>query len=116
MSDSANNLSPTMSDAASASHHDAQAMMRYDANKKSVVVAYVLWFFVGWLGGHRFYLKHTGTAIAMLIISLVSIPLSLLAVGALGFAVVGIWALVDAFLIPGMARDYNNRLITNLGM
>ena len=25
-------------------------------------------------------------------------------------------ALVDAFLIPGMARDYNNRLITNLGM
>lgn len=97
-------------------HRDAQAMMRYDANKKSVGVAYVLWFFFGGLGGHRFYLKQTGTAIAMLIIFLVSIPLSLILIGYIGFTIVGIWAIVDAFLIPGMTRDYNNRLISSLGM
>ena len=31
---------------------DAVAMMRYDANKKSVIVTYLLWFFLGWFGGH----------------------------------------------------------------
>ena len=116
MSDSATGQQPVPSDATGRSHRDAQAMMRYDANKKSVGVAYVLWFFFGSLGGHRFYLKQTGTAIAMLLIFLISIPLSFAFVGFFGFAVVGIWALVDAFLIPGMTRSYNNTLISNLGM
>lgn len=97
-------------------HRDTQAMMRYDANKKSAGIAYVLWFFFGGLGGHRFYLKQTGTAIAMLVIFLVSIPLSFVVIGLIGFAVVYVWVLVDAFLIPGMTRDYNNKLITNLDM
>ena len=116
MSDPARAQPAPMSDMARGTHRDAQAMMRYDANKKSVGVAYVLWFFFGGLGGHRFYLKQTGTAIAMLLICLVSIPLSFLLIGYVGFLIVGIWALVDAFLIPGMARDYNNRLISDLNM
>lgn len=100
----------------STAHRDAQAMMRYDANKKSLGVAYVLWFFFGGIGGHRFYLKQTGTAIAMLLIFLASIPLSFVLIGFIGFTIVGIWAIVDAFLIPGLTRDYNNRLITSLNM
>jgi len=95
---------------------DAEAMMRYDANKRSVGIAYVLWFFFGMLGGHRFYLKQTGTAIAMLIVTLLSIPLSFVAIGLLSFAVIWIWVIVDAFLIPGMARDYNNQLITRIAV
>ena len=63
---------------------DAQAIMRYDANKKSVGVAYVLWFFFGSLGAHRFYLKQTGTAVAMLIITLISIPLAFVVIGFAG--------------------------------
>src|ERR1700733_6315829 len=95
---------------------DTQAMMRYDANKKSVGVAYALWFFFGSFGAHRFYLKQTGTAIAMLIIPLVSIPLVFVAIGFIGLGVVWIWVIVDAFLIPGLTRGYNNRLINNLAM
>ena len=95
--------------------NDAGAMMRYDANKKSVGVAYVLWFFFGYLGAHRFYLGKTGTGILMLLICLLSIPLSLVLIGAVGFVIIGIWAIIDAFLIPGMARDFNNRLIVSLG-
>ncbi|WP_394002502.1 NINE protein [Xanthobacter versatilis] len=34
---------------------DARALMLCEANKKSAVVAYLLWFFLGGLGGHRFY-------------------------------------------------------------
>lgn len=104
-----------MSDSTSSRTSDARAMMRYDANKKSVGVAYILWFFVGSLGGHRFYLKRTGSAAAMLIIFIFSFLLSFVGVGLFGFAVIGIWALVDAFLIPGMARAYNNQLINQLG-
>jgi len=95
---------------------DTQAMMRYDANKKSVGVAYALWFFLGGLGGHRFYLKQTGTAAAMLIITLVSIPLAFLAIGFVGLGAIWIWVIVDAFLIPGITRSYNNQLINNLAM
>ncbi len=93
---------------------DAQVSMQYDANKKSGVVAYLLWFFLGGFGAHRFYLGSTGPAIAQLIITIVSILLLVVAIGALGFIVVGIWVLVDAFLIPGMIQDYNSRLAAHL--
>jgi TM2 domain-containing membrane protein YozV len=91
-------------------------MMRYDANEKSVGVAYVLWFFFGVIGPHRFYLKRTGTAFVMLIIFVVSAPLSFIGIGFIGLAIVGIWELVDAFLIPGLTRAYNNRLIARLNV
>ncbi len=59
-----------------------------DDRKKSPVATWLLWLFLGEFGAHRFYLGRIGTAIAML-----------LTLGGLL-----IWALVDAFLIPGMLR------------
>ena len=59
-----------------------------DTRKKSVAATWLLWLFLGELGAHRFYLGRIGTAIAML-----------LTLGGLF-----IWALVDAFLVPGMLR------------
>ena len=94
--------------------NDAALLMRYDANKRSALIAYLLWFFLGYFGIHRFYLKRTGSGIAMLLIALVSTVLLVVAVGALGYIVVGIWWCIDAFLIPGMTQDYNNRLIAQL--
>jgi len=94
---------------------DATALMRYDANKKSALVAYLLWFFLGWFGAHRFYLGRIGSGVAQLVITLVSLMLTVVGVGFLGFLIVAIWAFVDAFLIPGMTRDHNNRLIALLG-
>jgi TM2 domain-containing membrane protein YozV len=85
---------------------DARAMMLFEANKKTAVVAYVLWFFLGLLGGHNFYLKRTGVAIAQLILSITVI----------GMAVSAVWVLVDAFLIPGWVRTQNNLLIAQLGV
>ena len=52
---------------------------------------YVLWFFWGALGAHRFYLGHKGVGVAML-----------LTLGGLGF-----WALVDVFVIGGRLRQVN---------
>lgn len=63
--------------------------------KPSTGVAYLLAIFLGVFGAHRFYLKRTGSAVAML----------LLTITVFGLVVTSIWALVDLFLIPGMIRD-----------
>ena len=62
---------------------DTRALMLFEANKKTALVAYILWFFLGLFGGHNFYLKRTGVAVAQLI-------LTLTVVGALITVVLGI--------------------------
>src|SRR4051812_32215087 len=58
--------------------NDTRALMLYEANKKTALVAYLLWFFLGWFGAHNFYLERTGVAVAQLIltITLVGIVIS----------------------------------------
>jgi TM2 domain-containing membrane protein YozV len=85
--------------------HDARVLMLYEANKKTALVAYLLWFFLGWFGGHNFYLERTGVAVTQLILSLTIV----------GLLITIIWVLVDAFLIPGWVRRQNNLLAAQLG-
>ncbi len=91
-------------------------MMRYDANKKSLVVAYLLWIFVGWLGLHRIYLGRVLSGIAQLLLWLCCALLTVLTlgVGHVLFLVPAIWLLIDALLIPGIVRGYNNDLIDRI--
>ncbi|MEK1829873.1 TM2 domain-containing protein [Priestia megaterium] len=56
--------------------------------------AYALWFFLGGLGGHRYYAGNIGMAIAMT-----------LTLG--GF---GIWAFIDAFIIGGAIERKNEEV------
>lgn len=87
---------------------------RVTNDAKSAGIAYALWFFTGYLGGHRFYLGKTGTAVAQLILFILGILTSLLFVGFILLAAVGIWVLVDAFLIPGMIRSDKDLLRAKL--
>jgi TM2 domain-containing membrane protein YozV len=93
---------------------DAERMMRYDAGKKSALLAYVLWFFLGWFGVHRFYLGRVTSGIVMLVLWGLSWLTHFILIGFVGFAVIGLWWLIDALLIPGMARSYNEQLIDRL--
>jgi TM2 domain-containing membrane protein YozV len=93
---------------------DAVAMMRYDAAKRSALIAYLLWFFLGYLGAHRFYLGRFGSGLLMLLLFGLSWALTFLLIGYAGLLVIGIWWLVDAFLIPGMTSSYNTRVIERI--
>jgi TM2 domain-containing membrane protein YozV len=94
--------------------NQAVQTMMYDANRKSVGVAYLLWLFLGGAGGHRFYAGKTGSGIAMLILTVLGVILSIVGVGFLLLFAVGVWAIVDAFLIPGWIRNTNMLLAATL--
>ncbi|HXC75087.1 MAG TPA: TM2 domain-containing protein [Sphingomicrobium sp.] len=95
--------------ASPATANPARQHMIYDANRKSTGVAYLLWFFLGGFGAHRFYLGQTGTAVTQLLLLLLGwIPMFV------GWIALGIWLFVDLFLIPGIAREQNLRLADRL--
>lgn len=89
---------------------DVAKMMRYDASKKSVGVAYLLWFFLGGIGVHRFYVGHTGTGVAMLLLQLFGWLTAAAGVGVLLLGIVVLWWIIDAFLLPKMVERQNLRL------
>ena len=95
-------------------NQDTQAMMQYDANKKSMLVAYLLAIFVGTLGIHRFYLGEKNTAIIQLVLTVAGWLTAIILIGFVALAVVGVWVLVDLFLIPGLVAKQNNKLIAAL--
>ena len=66
----------------------------FDKRKKSKTIAYLLWFFTGGIGGHRFYSGDIKRAIFML-----------LTLGGLG-----IWTLIDVFFIGSRIEEKNDSL------
>lgn len=70
-----------------------------DNNGKTPVVAYLLWFFLGGFGAHRFYFGKTGSAIGMLGLNIASAVLSVIAIGLVGYLALFVWWVIDAFLI-----------------
>lgn len=89
---------------------DARAMMRYDAEKKSLLVAYLLWFFLGYGGVHRMYLGRWISGLFMLFTFGVSFLLTVVLVGYVGLAFIFLWWMVDALLTAMMVQNHNSRL------
>ncbi|MFN3607650.1 MAG: TM2 domain-containing protein [Hyphomonas sp.] len=59
--------------------------------KKSAGAAYLLWFFLGWISAHRFYLGKPVTAILQIV--------------SYFFLIGFVWWLVDLFLIPAIINQ-----------
>ncbi len=93
---------------------DAIARMRFESGRKSVLLAYVIWFFLGYGGVHRMYLGRWGSGLAMLAIFGLSWILMPVLIGWPIFVFILIWWLLDALLIPGIARSADDRLIQSL--
>ncbi|MGU3398253.1 TM2 domain-containing protein [Brucellaceae bacterium D45D] len=73
---------------------------RITNDSKSIVAAYVFWFFLWFLSAHRFYLGRPKTAILQILSYFIAI----------GF----IWLIIDAFLIPGMVQQQKNEMRRDL--
>ncbi|MGF2385895.1 TM2 domain-containing protein [Lentilactobacillus otakiensis] len=68
-----------------------------EKRQKSPAVAYLLALFAGFVGGHRYYMGKTGSAVAMTLITVLTLGI--------GISITGIWALVDLFLINGWLQE-----------
>lgn len=74
----------------------------FAGNGKNMILAYLLWWFLGTLGIHRFYLNHPKSGLAqLLLLALGWIPLFI------GWVVLGIWWLLDAYFIYKYVNEYN---------
>ena len=93
---------------------DAKMLLRYDANKKSVGLAYALWLLLGVLGAHRFYAGKVMTGLMMLAGTVTSFLLSFVMIGYLTIIPILIWVLVDVFFVGSWIRAFNLELIDRL--
>lgn len=87
---------------------DARELMLLESEVKTygknMVVAYVLWYFLGIFGGHRFYMGKIGTAVTQLILSITLV----------GTIVTTIWWIVDAFLLHTWVKERNDYVENNI--
>ncbi|MFN3537457.1 MAG: NINE protein [Brevundimonas sp.] len=93
---------------------DTQALMAFESNKKSTGLAYLLWFLTGGLGGHRFYTGRTGSAVVQLILSILGWLTIWVGVGLIFLLPLGVWLLVDVFLVGGWVQQHNDALMGRL--
>ena len=81
---------------------------RYQDSGPPVVptlVVYLVWFFLGAFGVHRFITGRVFTGLLMLVLNgLGWLTIWLFGLGLIFWIPLGIWWLVDALLIPGMVR------------
>lgn len=88
--------------------------LRYEANARSLLLAYLLWFFLGWFGLHRFYLGRPVSGLVMLLLNGLGWLLFALLIGYVFWGLLGLWWCVDAVLMPSMAEAYNNRVVDRI--
>lgn len=78
---------------------------------KSDGTAYLLWFFLGGFSAHNWYLGNTGQAVGQLSLYLLGwFTIWFFGLGMLFWFPLGIWLIVDLFMIPGFVRQANARL------
>ncbi len=78
--------------------------------ERSAVVAYVLWFFLGHFGVHRFYLGRIGSGVCQLALFLIGGATVWFLIGLIPLGILWLWLFLDIFLIPGMTRSEERRL------
>lgn len=76
---------------------------RLTNDRKSTGVAYLLWFFLGYLGAHNFYIGRKLLGVLEVLLALIGWGLVAVTFG-LSLAPIGILLLIDLFTIPGGIR------------
>ncbi len=82
--------------------HEQHIDEAFEANSKSVLAAYLLWFFFGMFSVHRFYAGKTKSGVVRLILLLIPF---------IGWAILTLLWIIDLFLIPSMIGEQNLKTI-----
>lgn len=75
--------------------------------KKSLVIAYILWFFLGTLGAHKLYLRQPFMCLFYLILNGLGWLTAGILVGYLFFILLGLLLFIDLFTMPLRVRIMN---------
>ncbi|PTM56505.1 TM2 domain-containing protein [Desmospora activa] len=86
----------------------AIAQSEMENYRKSTGAAYLLWFFLGGFGVHRFYIDRVGTGVIMLTLELLGwMTIWIFGLGLIFLIPNWIWWIVDAFLLHGYVQNIN---------
>ena len=80
---------------------------------KNMVVAYLLWFFIGWFGVHRFYLGKISSGVAQLLLLVIGWITTLIFVGWLLLIPLFVWWALDAYFVQLYVTEYNAQIGVN---
>ncbi len=88
-----------------ATAENARSAMKFSFGDKSILIAFLLWFFAGCLGVHRMYLGKMVSGIIMAVLFIVGWATFIFFIGGPILGLVGLWWLVDAVLMVLAARN-----------
>lgn len=86
---------------------ELRRVLALQIGRKSVIIALVLWFFFGMFGVHRLYLDRIASGIVMALLTIVGGATAFILIGFPLLAIVGIWWVIDFFIIFFAARRHN---------
>jgi TM2 domain-containing membrane protein YozV len=89
---------------------EQKTSVQINLHGKNVIIAYLLWWFLGWAGVHRLYLGRVGTGIAQLLLFIFGLITLIFLVGYIFLAIWGIWWLLDAFFTYKIVAEENEKL------
>ncbi len=79
---------------------------------KSRLATTLLAFFLGEFGAHRFYIGKIGTAVVMLVLTIIGYATCWLLIGFIPLAIVWVWNLIDFIMaVAGKMKDKDGLLI-----
>ncbi|GAB3057950.1 NINE protein [Virgibacillus ainsalahensis] len=73
--------------------------------QRSLALAYILWFFLGQIGIHRFYTGRVATGTMQLLLGIFGWATTAIFIGWIPLVFLWFWLFIDIFLIPGMCRN-----------
>jgi len=81
--------------------------LKMNMKGKNIIVAYLLWWFLGFLGIHRFYLARAGSGIVMLLLFVLGVVTAVFVIGYILLLAWFIWWALDAYFIYKIVSEVN---------